>query len=50
MFEDLEFRERAYELWEKIGRPERSEQLYWRLAQEQLEAEAPAAAKTECNT
>ncbi|MQT97697.1 DUF2934 domain-containing protein [Pseudomonas helleri] len=41
MFEDLEFRERAYELWEKIGRPERSEQLYWRLAQEQLEAEAP---------
>ena len=50
MFEDLEFRERAYELWEKVGRPERSEQLYWRLAQEQLEAEAPAVAGAECNT
>ena len=27
-------------LWEKDGRPEGSEEFYWRLAQEQLEAEA----------
>jgi hypothetical protein len=41
MIEDLKVRERAYELWEKDGRPEGSEEFYWRLAQEQLEAEAP---------
>lgn len=41
MIEDLKIRERAYELWEKDGRPEGSEEFYWRLALEQLEAEAP---------
>ena len=41
MIEDQKVRERAYELWEKAGRPEGSEQLYWQLAQEQLEAEDP---------
>jgi hypothetical protein len=39
MVEDLKVRERAYELWEKDGRPEGSEELYWRLAQDQLGAE-----------
>ena len=43
MIEDLKVRERAYELWEKGGSPEGSEELYWRLAQEQLEAEANQA-------
>jgi hypothetical protein len=41
MIEDLKVRERAYELWEKDGRPEGSEDFYWRLAQDQLTAEAP---------
>lgn len=40
MIEDMKVRERAYELWEKDGRPEGSEEMYWRLAQEQLEAES----------
>ena len=40
MIDDSKVRERAYELWEKDGRPEGSEEFYWRLAQEQLEAEA----------
>ncbi|CAI8944039.1 DUF2934 domain-containing protein [Pseudomonas sp. IT-P74] len=47
MIEDLKVRERAYELWEKDGRPEGSEELYWRLAQEQLEAEATPQAASE---
>jgi hypothetical protein len=42
MIEDLKVRERAYELWEKDGRPEGSEEFYWRLAQDQLTAEATA--------
>jgi hypothetical protein len=41
MIEDLKVRERAYQLWEKDGRPQGSEEFYWRLAQEQLEGEAP---------
>lgn len=40
MIDDHQVRERAYELWEKDGRPEGAEEKYWRLAQEQLEAEA----------
>jgi hypothetical protein len=40
MIDDSKVRERAYELWEKDGRPGGSEALYWRLAQEQIEAEA----------
>lgn len=39
MAEESSIRERAYELWEKDGRPEGAEEFYWRLAQEQLEAE-----------
>ena len=39
MTEESNIRERAYELWEKDGRPEGAEEFYWRLAQEQLEAE-----------
>jgi hypothetical protein len=39
MAEESNIRERAYELWEKDGRPEGAEEFYWRLAQEQLEAE-----------
>jgi hypothetical protein len=40
MIDDSKVRERAYELWEKDGRPEESEEFYWRLAQGQLETEA----------
>lgn len=40
MIDESKVRERAYELWEKDGRPEGSEEFYWRLAQEQLESEA----------
>lgn len=51
MIDDLKVRERAYELWEKDGRPQGSEELYWRLAQEQLEAEAaPEPVPTEWET
>lgn len=39
MVEDWKVRERAYKLWEKDDRPVGSEEFYWRLAQEQLEAE-----------
>lgn len=34
-------------LWEKDGRPEGSEEMYWRLAQEQLEAESTQATDSE---
>lgn len=47
MIEESKIRERAYELWEKDGRSEESEQFYWRLAQDQLEAEVqPSDANT----
>ena len=39
MIEESKIREKAYELWEKDGRPEGSEQFYWRLAQDQLGAD-----------
>lgn len=48
MIDDSKVRERAYELWEKDGRPEGSEEFYWQLAKEQLEAEAnPQVADSE---
>lgn len=37
MTEESHIREKAYELWDKDGRPEEAEEFYWRLAQEQLE-------------
>lgn len=37
MPEESEIRIKAYELWERDGRPEGAEEFYWRLAQEQLE-------------
>jgi hypothetical protein len=40
MTEESQIRERAYELWERDGRPEGAEEFYWRLAQEQLEPDA----------
>jgi uncharacterized protein YhdP len=40
MIDDSKVRERAYELWEKDGRPEGSEEFYWQLAQGQLETAA----------
>lgn len=39
MIEEWKVRERAYVLWEKDDRPEGSDKFYWRLAQEQLEAQ-----------
>jgi hypothetical protein len=39
MTEESNIREKAYELWEKDGRPEGAEEFYWRLAQDQLEQE-----------
>lgn len=39
MTEESQIREKAYELWERDGRPEGAEEFYWRLAQEQLEAD-----------
>ena len=40
MIDESKVRERAYKLWETDDRPAGSEALYWRLAQDQLEAEA----------
>ena len=39
MIEESKIRERAHKLWEKDACPEGSEKFYWRLAQDQLEAE-----------
>jgi hypothetical protein len=39
MIEESKIRERAYELWEKDDCPEGADQFYWRLGQDQLEAE-----------
>ncbi|WP_218196449.1 MULTISPECIES: DUF2934 domain-containing protein [unclassified Pseudomonas] len=44
MTEESQIRERAYELWERDGRPEGAEEFYWRLAQEQFEAEVKSSA------
>jgi hypothetical protein len=39
MTEESDVRQKAYELWERDGCPEGAEEFYWRLAQEQLEAD-----------
>ena len=39
MIDESKIRQRAYELWEREGRPDGSDEFYWRLAQEQLEKE-----------
>jgi hypothetical protein len=49
MIEESKIREKAYELWEKDGRPEGSEQFYWRLAQDQLGADVQVSDATPLN-
>jgi hypothetical protein len=39
MIDEQKIRERAYELWELDGKPDGTDQEYWRQAQVQLEAE-----------
>ncbi|SDO97988.1 Protein of unknown function [Pseudomonas arsenicoxydans] len=41
MIEDWKVREKAYELWEKDGRPQCADEFYWRLAQDQLKVKQP---------
>ncbi|MFJ3366589.1 DUF2934 domain-containing protein [Pseudomonas sp. NPDC086251] len=43
MTEESKIREKAYDLWEKDGRPEGAEEFYWRLAQDQLEGEVKSS-------
>ena len=42
-----QIRRRAYEIWEKLGRPERQEELHWTYAEREIEAEfgTPEGAK-----
>jgi hypothetical protein len=39
MIEESKIRERAYALWQKDACPDEAALFYWRLAQNQLEAE-----------
>jgi hypothetical protein len=42
---DEQIRERAYQLWEKLGKPEGREEEFWHLAEQDLVNEDRASAR-----
>ena len=42
-YPEQRIRERAYELWEREGRPEGRADQYWRRAEEMIQSEAQVA-------